>query len=148
MRKNQVNTSLPSLPKWKEREANTFQLIVAGSFDKVKRFWGFLKTFSGYRLPHDYQMLFDQSDQEKDLHVVMQIEETPYTLANFEPKESTVRIQTKDGKQIAFSLLHTQIVNMQNGVFYIQGKSYDIFANPVLKREVVPCKVVDVEENQ
>jgi hypothetical protein len=145
MRENQVNTSLPNS---KEKETNIIQLIVAGNFDKVKRFWRFLKTFSGYRLTHDYQMLFDQSDQKKDLHVVMQLEETPYTLTNFPPKESTVRMQTKDGKTIAFSLLHTQIVNMQNGVFYIQGKSYDIFANPVLKREVVPCKVVDVEENQ
>jgi hypothetical protein len=150
MRVNQVNTLLPSLPRGKEKESNYFQVAVAGSLDKVKRFWEFVK-FSGYRLSCNYQKLFDHLDHKEDLHVVMQLEETPYFLSRFHRKESIIQIQTIDGKNIKFPLLDSQIVDMLNGMIYIQGKSYDIFANPIHDRrseiEVVNCTVVDEEED-
>jgi hypothetical protein len=147
MRTNQVNTSLPRI---NEKESNLFQLIIAGSFNKVKTFWEFLKSFSGYRLSKDYQELFDHSDRRKDLHVIMQLEEAPYLLSYLDRKASTVRIQTTDGKMIEFPLLNVQVVEMLNGMTYVQGKSYDIFANPIYKErnevEVITCTVADTEE--
>lgn len=153
MRANQVNTSLPSLAKWKEKESNLFQLIVSGSFDKVKRFWRFLKYFSGYRLPSNYQKLFDHLDyQEQELHIVMQLEETPFFLSYLHRKESVVHIQTIDGKNIELPLLDVQLVEMLNGMIYIEGKSYDIFADPIHDQrneiEIVPCTEDVTEEYQ
>lgn len=150
MRTNQVNTLLPSLPRWKEKESKFFQVAVAGSLDKVKRFWEFMK-FSGYRLSCNYQKLFDHLDQKEDLHVVMQLEETPYFLSHFHRKESIIQIQTADGKNIEFPLLNVQNVEMLDGTIYIHGKSYDIFATPIHdgrnEVEVVTCTVVDAEED-
>lgn len=147
MRIKQENTSLPRI---NEKESNLLQLIIAGSFNKVKRFWEFLKSFSGYRLTKDYQELFDHSDQGEKLHVIMQVEETPYLLSYLDRKESTIRIQTTDGKVIEFPLLNVQVVEMLNEMTYILGKSYDIFANPIYEErdevEVVTCTVVDTEE--
>ncbi|MCH5586059.1 hypothetical protein MK805_14045 [Shimazuella sp. AN120528] len=151
MRTNQVNTLLPSLPRLKKKESNYYQVAVAGCLDKVKRFWEFMK-FSGYRLSCDYQKLFDHLVQKEDLHVVMQLEETPYFLSRFHRKESVVHIQTDDGRKIEFPLLNVQIVEMPNRMVYIQGKSYDIFANPDNNRRresvLLDCKVVDSEKKR
>mgnify|MGYP006951170956 CR=1 FL=1 len=140
MRTNQVNTLLPSLPRCKKKESNFFQVIVAGILGKVKRFWEYLKFFSGYRLSRNYQELFDHFHQNEVVHVVMQLEEMPTSLHR---KESIIQIQTKDGKSITISLLYAQAINMLNGMVYIQGKSYDIFADPNKDSEVLDCKIVN-----
>lgn len=144
------NTSLPSLEKRGKQEAAMLQLIVAGSVKRVKRFWKFLKSVSGYRFAADYRLLFDHLDQQEEVHVVMQVEETAYLPVILNRKESMVQIESIDGKSITFALLDTLVVEMTNGRVYIHGKSYDIFANPIddkqNEREVVECVVSTKEE--
>ncbi len=143
---NHEDTSLASQANEKDKDAGLLQLIVAGNFDRVKRFWAFIKSFSGYRLVKDYRKLFEQSTHKEEVHMVMQMEETPYFLAQLRKRVSVIQMQTADGKLIEFPLLHTQIIEMLNGMVYIQGKSYDIFADPNDQREVVSCTVVEEQK--
>ncbi len=74
----------------------------------------------------------------------MHLEETPYFLAQLRKRVSVIQIETADGKMIEFPLLHTQHIDMLNGMIYIHGKSYDIFADPSHDQpEVVPCTIVE-----
>ncbi|MCH5584696.1 hypothetical protein MK805_06890 [Shimazuella sp. AN120528] len=140
------HTALPSLVTSK---SSLLQLIVAGSVNRVKRFWRFLKSVSGYRFSTDYRLLLDHLDQQEEEHVVMQLEETPYLPTILDRKESIVQIESIEGKRITFALLDPLVVEMSGGMVYIHGKSYDIFANLIDKqrnREVVDCRVIDSQE--
>jgi hypothetical protein len=141
------HTSLPSIAK---KETALLQLIVAGSVNRVKRFWQFLKSVSGYRFAADYRLLFDHLDHQDEVHVVMQVEETDYLPVLLNRKENIVQIESTDGKNINIALLDVLVVEMTNGRVYIHGKSYDIFAHPIYdkqkEREVVECVVCEEEE--
>jgi hypothetical protein len=145
--KKQVNTYLPSLPN-----TDIFQLVVAGDFTKVKRFWQFIKTSPEYRLSTDFRMLFDNLDQKGNMHIVMQVEETPFIKSHRNREESMVQIQDQKGKNMMFTLSDIQIVEMSGGVVYIRGKNFDIFADPFQDsrndREVVDCTVVNEEATE
>jgi hypothetical protein len=136
--KKQVNTYLPSLPN-----TDIFQLVVAGDYTKVKRFWQFMKTSPEYCLSTDFHMLFDNLDQKGNMHIVMQVEETPFCQLSRNREESKVQIRDQKGKNMMFTLSDTQIVEMSGGVVYIRGKNFDIFADPFQDsrndREEVDC---------
>ncbi len=129
MDNNEVNTNLPSL-----RNTDIFQLVVAGDYTKVMRFWQFLKIAPEYRLLKDFRMIFDNLDQKGDLHVVIQMEET--TLDR-DREVCKVQIRDRQGKEMVFTLLDTQMVEMSDGMIYIRGKNFDIFADPNKREECI-----------
>jgi hypothetical protein len=119
------NPSLPSLPS-----TELFQLTVAGSHKKVKRFWEFIKNTTAYRLSTDLHMVFDNLDHKGSMHIVMQLEETLSRQTRRNREESKVQMRDHNGKNILFTLLGAQIVEMSDGMIYIHGQNFDIFADP------------------
>jgi hypothetical protein len=132
-----TNPLLPSIVP-----QDVLQLTVAGEQQKVRGFWEYLKSSPAYRLTTDLHMVFDNLVNKGNMHIVLQL------LENVEPRTdknqavSMVQIRDQHGQNILFTLLDAQIVEMLDGVIFIHGTNYDIFADPVCRRR----ESVEIEE--
>ncbi|MXQ54743.1 hypothetical protein [Shimazuella alba] len=121
------------------------QLTVAGTGKKVRGFWEFIKHCSSYRLDTDLNPVFDKQDNREKMHIVMQLTETPARSISEDKTVSKVQIQAQNGQTILFTMLDTKVIEMLDGIVYIQGANFDIFACPTHVRQK-DREVVEIEE--
>lgn len=119
------------------------QLTVAGTGQKVRGFWEFIKHCPSYQVDNDLpHQVFDKQDNNGKMHIVMEISET--SNQPIDRKVSNVQIQTENGKNILITLQDTKMVEMLDGIVYIHGVNFDIFACPTQAKE--SREVVEIEE--
>ncbi|MCH5584617.1 hypothetical protein MK805_06495 [Shimazuella sp. AN120528] len=121
------------------------QLTVAGTGKKVKGFWEFMNHCPYYQVDSDLHKVFDTRDHKEKMHIVMQLTETADHAASQDRTMSKVQIRSQNGQDIMFTLLDAKIIEMLDGIVYIHGANFDIFACPTYTGQK-DREVVEIEE--
>ncbi|MCH5584080.1 hypothetical protein MK805_03755 [Shimazuella sp. AN120528] len=101
------------------------KLIVEGCRDKVREFVDFLKISPHWRLYSGSKLSLGKEEMRIDYY----FDKQPQNKLSLTDKPiSKLTLQSSDGKRIEITLLGAQIVEMCEGITYIHGTNYDIYA--------------------
>ncbi|MXQ55304.1 hypothetical protein [Shimazuella alba] len=101
------------------------KLIVEGCRDKVRDFVDFLKLSPHWRMYSGSKLSLGREEMRIDYYFD---KKTPNALSLTDKPISKLTLHSTDGKMIEITLLGAQVVEMGEGITYIYGKNYDIYA--------------------
>lgn len=102
------------------------RLIVEGYREKVSAFVDFLNISHQWRFYNQSRLTIGGNELRIDYF----IDENPYREPSLTSRQvSKLTITSEDGKEIEITLLDAEVIEMGNGMTYVQGKNFDIFAS-------------------
>ncbi|MCH5585214.1 hypothetical protein MK805_09560 [Shimazuella sp. AN120528] len=102
------------------------RLMVEGCREKVRAFVDFLNISHQWRFYKRTRL----SIGGNELRIDYFFDENPYVKPSISTRKvSKLSITSERGKEIGIILLDAEVIEMGNGVTYIRGKNFDIFAS-------------------
>jgi hypothetical protein len=102
------------------------KLIVEGCKDKVRDFVDFLKISPHWRLYSGSKLSLGKEEMRIDYYFDKRLQNN---LSLTDKPISKLTLHSKDGKKIEITLLDAQVVEIEEGITYIYGKNYDVYAD-------------------
>lgn len=106
------------------------KLIVEGCKEKVRDFVNFLKISPHWRLYSGSKLSLGEEEMRIDYYFDKKQQNH---LSLTDKPISKLTFHSKDGKKIEIVLLDAQVVEMGEGITYVYGKNYDVFAGKSMK---------------
>ncbi|MCH5585106.1 hypothetical protein MK805_08995 [Shimazuella sp. AN120528] len=101
------------------------RLSVEGNRTKVSEFMEAIKKIPQWRFYQGSKVAIGGDELRIDYF----FDEKPAGPSLVTNRASTISLSLENGSKLEFVLLDTEVANMGNGITYVHGKSYDIFAD-------------------
>lgn len=104
-----------------ERDVMALRITIEGNRENVKDFVSAIRSMSQWCLFSGAKMAINREEIQEEYFVKQKSD-------GFSQDVSRVSIKSCDQQQIDIDLLHAEVIEMGNGVTYVHGKHFDIFA--------------------